>query len=261
MNLFLRSGEPRVNIVRVSGSKKKYAPERVGLGVFYINKLGDEATDPKPIKIDTTSNPSSEWCIQVIARPGYCQLINFGPKELRFGKGTHYEELRPYAEATADYGQSIALDDFGFVFDRKIMSAAAELELRLPSVLEPHRRRENPLPGRIILRNQIMAEAPEMQFSITSVEGIASTNYRLQTQRTTLNHVEEREIRLTLFHQPGHLIPGGPHYIGVTAQIRGEGIADEDKTIADFQEIYVEPFYEHSLELSCADSSERDGPG
>ena len=184
------------------------------------------------------------WCVQAMAQANACFVVNLSPKGLTVGGGSIPKIINPQSGERVTYGHEVEIDNFKLTFHRKRISRFMELDLYFPPELTHIHTPDNPLEGKITLHNK--GDEPRVQFQITEIGGIETGAYDIDSLQPTLVHTRERAIRFSIFHPPGNPIPSGYYNIAIYAK------ADKyPEEIADFQEIYVSPFYDHSLEFDA----------
>ena len=182
------------------------------------------------------------WCIQVIAQPNHCLLVNLGYRGIQSPSVSGTRILNTQSTERLAYDEIIQLDNFSFTFYRKRLTDFIELDFSLPPELTHLHTEENPLEGTITLHNK--GDQPKVQFYITEVEGLAPGTYHFDSRQPKLIHVRDRAVKFYLYHTSDNPITAGYYYVGIYAK------TDEyPGEVADFQEIYVHPYYEHALEL------------
>lgn len=234
----------RVEMLDKTGQRRVYPEQK---NTLYISCLGvNEITIEEVVPVESDKK---EWCVQVIAHSNHCILTNFYPKDepIHFQLGDLAEAGRSkfgYLQTKqVSYGEKVTLNELTFIFHRKRGAKSIEVDFSLdaPELTAAHSKYE-PLEGTIILRNK--GNKTSAQFHIeVSIEGIKTDAYRVDSPDPKLINLRQQKIKFRLGHLlPQRLLPGS-YLIEVIAK------ADEypDEVAADFQEVYVQAFYDFDL--------------
>ncbi len=230
-----------IEVVDKEGRRSRYLEQR---NMLFIGCDSDEKIHVEP----DYRVGEKVWYVQATAQPNYCLLVNMGVDPIQFAPDSAEagdSQFRPQDTKQIVYGQTIRANGCSLTFHRKRISKSIEVDLFLPAqeLIRSHTK-ETPLEGIITLHNK--GEKTKVQFQLeVKIEGLPDKAYHLDSPHPKLVHVRERQVNLYLYHPPNGLATAGYYRIDVTVK------ANEypDQVAADFQQVYVRPFYDYQFEI------------
>ncbi len=230
-----------VEIVDKEGRRSRYLEQR---NMLFI---GCDSGEKIVVEFDYKVG-EKVWHVQATAQPNYCLLINMGDDPIQFipdSAEAGVSQFRPQDTKQIVYGQTIRANGCSLTFHRKRISKFIAVDLFLPEQeLSKSHTKDTPLEGIITLHNK--GEKTKVQFQLeVKVEGLPDKAYHLDSPHPKLVHVRERQVNLYLYHPPNRLAAAG--YYRVDVYVKANEYPDQ--VAADFQQIYVSPFYDYQLEI------------
>ncbi len=210
-----------------------------------------EVNDNVEIKATPTGSGGKEWYIQVQAQSKSCLLVNLGQTNIKVElkdnlNGSESKDtgdiLPSHTSKQIPYGQRVRVNNRTLIFHRKRTSPSIEVDFSIPETQLTESNTETmPLRGKVTLYNK--GPARNVQFRISKVEGVEDSCFNIVSPPKLLGGASQESTQFTLFHPHNQPIPSGHCCIGIYVT------ADEypDEEAADFQEVYIQPFYKYEL--------------